>query len=127
MNQTKILKYFLFVLLLFAIDCGKSQVQEISVDELSNQMETNDSLIIIDVRTDAELVGPLGKIDSVIHIPIDELEKRIQELDNFREFKIAVICRTGRRSEKGTILLNEYGFDAKNVVGGMIKFREKGY
>ena len=129
MKQINILKYLLIVLLLFTFDCTDSQVkedQEISVEELTVQMNTNDSLLILDVPTEAELVGPLGQIDGVVNIPIDELEERINELNEYKEYEMAVIGRTGRRSGTGTNILNEYGFNAKNVVGGMSAYREKG-
>ena len=130
MRQINILKYLLIVLLLFTFDCTDSQVkedQEISVEELTIRMNSNDSLLILDVRTEAELVGPLGQIDGVVNIPIDELEQRINELDKYKEYDIAVICRSGRRSERGTSILNENGFNAKNVVGGMQEYRKMGY
>jgi rhodanese-related sulfurtransferase len=130
MKQINILKYLLIVLLLFTFDCTDSQVKEvpeISVEELSVQMRSNDSLLILDVRTEAELAGPLGQIDGVFNIPIDELEERINELNEYKEYDIAVICRSGRRSERGTNILNENGFNAKNVVGGMQEYRKMGY
>jgi rhodanese-related sulfurtransferase len=63
----------------------------------------------------------------VFNIPIDELEERINELNEYKEYDIAVICRSGRRSERGTNILNENGFNAKNVVGGMQEYRKMGY
>jgi rhodanese-related sulfurtransferase len=127
MKQINLLKYLLLVLVLFTLDCTDSQVQEISVEELAVQMNTNDSLLILDVRTEAELAGPLGQIEGVVNIPIDELEERINELNEYKEYDIAVICRSGRRSERGTKILNQNGFNSKNVVGGMQEYRKKGY
>ncbi|MBI1938937.1 MAG: rhodanese-like domain-containing protein [Ignavibacteriales bacterium] len=116
---------FLIFLLLFLICSNNIAAQEISVKKLSKEIKNNKSLVILDVRTSAELIGPLGKIDGAIHIPIDELEKRIHELDKYKRMDIAVICRSGKRSVFGTKILNSYGFKEKNVVGGMVEFREK--
>jgi len=130
MKQINILKYLILLLVLFTLGCTDSQVkdnQKISAEELTVQMNTNDSLLILDVRTEAELVGSLGQIEGVVNIPIDELEERIKELNEYKGYDIAVICRSGRRSAKGTNILNENGFNAKNVVGGMSAYREKGY
>jgi len=127
MKQINLLKYLLLVLVLFTLDCTDSQVQEISVEELAVQMNTNDSLLILDVRTEAELAGSLGQIEGVVNIPIDKLEERIKELDAYKEYEIAVICRSGRRSERGTKILYQGGFNAKNVVGGMQEYRKMGY
>lgn len=105
--------------------CKKLSQQEISVNELKQEIKNSQPLVIIDVRTPAELDGPLGKIDGVINIPIDELEKRIHELDKFKNSEFAVICKSGKRSAVGTALLNKNGFHARNVIGGMLSFREK--
>ncbi|MDR3666679.1 MAG: rhodanese-like domain-containing protein [Ignavibacteriaceae bacterium] len=124
MNKLKIMP-FLVLILLFNFISGTCNAQSMSVKELSKQMKNNKSLVILDVRTDEELVGPLGKIDNVVHIPIDELEKRIHELDQYRKNDIAVICKTGVRSDRGAKILRKYGFKAKNISGGMVAYREK--
>lgn len=86
-------------------------------------MKLDSSLVILDVRNPFELEQYLGHIDGVINIPVQELEKRIGELEEYKDKEIAVICRSGRRSLSATNLLIEYGFNAKNVEGGMLKYR----
>ena len=88
-------------------------------------MKINSSLIILDVRTTEERIGPLGKIASSINIPIEELEGRINELSKYKTNEIAVICKTGVRSARGTKILIKNGFHAVNVKGGMTEFRKK--
>jgi rhodanese-related sulfurtransferase len=95
-----------------------------TVHELKKLMNDDSTLVILDVRTPAELTGPLGKIDNVINIPIQELQSRIGELNKYKDKQIAVICRSGNRSNTGTRLLREKGFDAKNVLGGMIQYQK---
>lgn len=96
----------------------------ITVTEFKKQIAENPDLIILDVRKQEELSGPLGKIDGVINIPVQELEKRINELDQYKDKEIAVICKTGRRSLTGTEILLKHGFTkAKNVEGGMTAYR----
>jgi len=96
-----------------------------TVQDLKKLMKDDSTLVILDVRTPAELVGPLGKIDNVINIPIQELESRIGELKKYKDKEIAVICRSGNRSNIGTKILRENGFNAKNVLGGIIEFRNQ--
>ena len=96
----------------------------ITVQDLKQIMKQDSSLVILDVRTPPELVGPLGKIDNVINIPIQQLESRIDELEKYKDQEIAVICRSGNRSNTGTKILREKGFNAKNVLGGMIEYRK---
>ena len=96
----------------------------ITVKDLKKLMKDDSTLVILDVRTPAELVGSLGKIDNVINIPIQELESRIGELKKYKDKEIAVICRSGNRSNTGTKILRENGYKAKNVLGGMIEYRK---
>lgn len=96
----------------------------ITVQDLKKLMNDDSTLVILDVRTPAELAGSLGKIDSVINIPIQELAGRMNELEKYKDKQIVVICRSGNRSNTGTRILRENGYKAKNVLGGMIEYRK---
>ncbi|MBX2975558.1 MAG: rhodanese-like domain-containing protein [Ignavibacteriaceae bacterium] len=124
------MKKGLVVLIMFSIFniFSKAQVnpeKELSIDDFIKEMKNNKSLVIVDVRTPEELVGPLGKIDGVINIPVQEITTRFNELSKYKDKEIAVICRTGNRSTFGTDFLISKGYKAKNVLGGMVKYRQK--
>lgn len=104
---------------------SSSDVPTISVDEFINNIEKDSSVIILDVRTPAELSGPLGKIDKAINIPIQELPERINELKPYKEKLIYVICRTQNRSYASSQFLNKNGFNTVCVIGGMTEFHNK--
>ncbi len=104
---------------------AQSSDSTMDVSELKERMKSDTSLIVLDVRTPEELVGPLGHLNGVINIPVQELEKRVGELDNYKNKEIAVICRTGNRSHYATLYLNQRGFKAKNVLGGMVEYRKE--
>lgn len=107
--------------------CTCAQVNKensISVEELRNEMDLNEDLIVLDVRNPSELKGPLGQIEGVVNIPVQDLESRLNELEGYKENEIAVICRSGNRSVTATNLLLENGFTAKNVLGGMKAYRK---
>lgn len=119
---------FFFAVLIISnfVSCAQTVPPEnnITVSELKKQMKENPDLIILDVRTPEELSGPLGKIDGVINIPVQELEKRVEELNKYKDKEIAVICRTGHRSGIGTEILLKHGFTkVENVEGGMTAYR----
>lgn len=97
---------------------------EISIGELVEWIESDKEIVILDVRNSEELEGELGHIKGANNIPIDELEKRIAVLNDSKEKKIAVICRSGNRSRNGTEILVQNGFDAYNVKGGMRAYRK---
>jgi rhodanese-related sulfurtransferase len=52
-------------------------------------------------------------------IPLDELEKRLGELEKNKEF--AVHCHSGLRSYKASLKLKHHGFPrVQNVDGGLL-------
>ena len=96
----------------------------ITVDQLREMMRDDSNMVLLDVRNPYELEDKsLGHIDGVLNIPLPELEKRLGELDEFKDKDIAVICRSGRRSGTATDLLVKNGFNAVNVLGGMVQYR----
>lgn len=119
-----LMSFSIFSFINFTGCAQQDTASTMSIKELKQLINRDSSLVILDVRTAAELSGSLGKIDGVINIPIQELQSRIGELDKYKDKKIAVICRSGNRSNTGTRLLREKGFDAKNVLGGMIEYRK---
>lgn len=93
----------------------------ITISEVRERM-VNAKPIILDVRTPQEYVGPLGHVEGSILIPLQELEMRLEELNQYKSEEIIVICRSGNRSGKATALLRNKGFNALNMLGGMLKW-----
>jgi len=94
-----------------------------SVAELKEKLQSDSTLVLLDVRTPAELESSLGKIDGVMNISLHELEVRLNELEAYKDYQIAVICKIGIRSARATEILTKNGFNAKNVLGGMTEYR----
>ncbi|MEE9430168.1 MAG: rhodanese-like domain-containing protein [Melioribacteraceae bacterium] len=117
----------IFVLTTLTVSCqskveDKGNVKDnfnMTVEELVIAMDSDTSLVILDVRTPPELVGEHGQIEGVINIPVQVIEKRVSELEKYKHQNIAVICRSGNRSVFGTKVLQKNGYKAKNVMGGM--------
>ncbi len=97
---------------------------EMTISELKKDMKENSNLIILDVRTPGELASPLGHIEGVINIPLQELDSRMNELQQYKDKDIAVICRTGNRSGTAAKMLRTTGYKAKNVLGGMVEYNK---
>jgi rhodanese-related sulfurtransferase len=79
--------------------------------------ERKDEIQIVDVREPYEWEA--GRIEGAIHIPLNDLMggKGIDQLD--ADKPVAVICRSGNRSELAHLMLRSKGFDAYNVRDGM--------
>lgn len=73
---------------------------------------------ILDVRTDPEF--DVRSIPNALHIPIDELRDRLDEVP---EGEIIVHCRVGQRGHIATQLLRQHGKDARNLDGGCLTWR----
>jgi len=59
-----------------------------------------------------------GRIDQAVHLPLNAIMAGAgADLDP--STPVAVICRTGNRSELATMMLQARGFEAYNVEGGM--------
>jgi rhodanese-related sulfurtransferase len=74
--------------------------------------------LLLDVRRPDERAR--GFIPGSIHIPLDELRQRLNELP--RDRKIVVHCQSGQRSYNATRILSQNGFNAANLSGGYRTF-----
>ena len=124
--MNKVLNIFsgLFLIVTSLACAQQNQSSSITMKEFKERLANDKNLVILDVRTPEELKGPLGKIDNVINIPIQNLEQRINELKSYKEKEIIVICRTQNRSAVAVNILQSNGYKAKNVLGGMMEFRK---
>ena len=77
----------------------------------------NSEYYFLDVRTMREHAD--GAIPNTDCIPLQEIGQRLSELNDHKNKKIIVYCRSGNRSGKATKILKENGFDAVNLIGGM--------
>ena len=112
----------LFFVLTFSMNFCSKKVDVISMNEFQDKILDNKT-VVLDVRTEEEYYGPLGHINGSILIPINELEHRLSELNDFKENTIYVVCRSGNRSGFGKDILNENNFTAVNVDGGMLDWK----
>ena len=71
---------------------------------------------LLDVRQPAELV--LESVPGAVNIPLPQLRARLGELPRDRE--ILVICRSAQRAYYATRILQQNGFKARTISGGML-------
>lgn len=92
----------------------KPNTLEISPPEAQSALGAG-SAILIDVREKSEWAQ--GHTPQTRHIPLQTLPRRIDELP--RDRTVLVICRSGNRSLSAARYLQEQGFEARSVAGGI--------
>jgi uncharacterized membrane protein YdjX (TVP38/TMEM64 family)/rhodanese-related sulfurtransferase len=98
----------------------------IDIAELKKRIDDS-STLVLDVRTAGDFIGEQGHIDCAVNIAVEELKERMNELSEYIERPIAIVCRTDKRSARAALLLAENGFHDVHVVrGGMTKWIEAG-
>jgi uncharacterized membrane protein YdjX (TVP38/TMEM64 family) len=99
----------------------------IDIPEFRRRLDSEKNLLVLDVRTAEDFIGEQGHIEAAVNIPVEELQQRMDEVGNYLELPVAIICRTDKKSAKAALLLTEAGFaDVHIVRGGMTKWIEAG-
>lgn len=87
--------------------------ESLEVRQAAARMEQG--ALLLDVREPEEWRE--GHAPDAVHIPLDELEGRRDELPADRP--ILTVCRSGARSAKAAAALRAAGHEVANVGGGM--------
>jgi len=96
-------------------------VPEIQVEELKRRLDAKEDLFVLDVREPHEY--QICNIGGHL-IPLNDLPKRVNELDSSRE--IVVHCKMGGRSAKAVEFLRQAGFaKVHNLAGGINAWSER--
>lgn len=98
------------------------------VQSLKQKMDAVEDVLLLDVRNAADFTGEQGHIEGAVLIPVEELEQRLSEIENFQEKTVMTICRTDRRSAKAAQILTKNGFSDVHVIrNGMTEWNKTGY
>ena len=88
-------------------------VRQFHWDEV-DALPRDGSVTLLDTRTAEEYQS--GHIEGTIHIPVDELRERMNELETGK--LVYVICQSGLRSYIACRILEQNGFACRNLAGG---------
>ena len=88
--------------------------------EASEKMRNSKGVVLLDVRTIKE--RKTQSIKKSIHIPLAEINSRVDELNKFRKHEIICYCRAGNRSLSAASKLKKIGFDSANLKGGIVQW-----
>ena len=109
-NTLTLLTLFLFSSNLYAIDL-------LTVKQLKEELDqTNQSLILLDVRTREEFNS--GRIKNSINIPHDLLLSDISLVADYKSEKVVVYCRSGKRAKLVLNRLSDEGFSTLIDIDG---------
>lgn len=96
----------------------------ISVTEATMLLNREDA-VVVDVRETNEWSA--GHITNARHISLAQLDKRLSEIDKFKERPVIVCCASGNRSSSACGTLRKAGFQrVYNLAGGIGAWTDAG-
>jgi sulfur-carrier protein adenylyltransferase/sulfurtransferase len=96
-------------------------IPEIQVEDLKRRLDAGEDIFVLDVREQHEY--QICNIGGHL-IPLNELPKRMNELDSSRE--IVAHCKMGGRSAKAVQFLRQAGFQkVSNLKGGIMAWADR--
>lgn len=117
--------FYLFIAIAVILFIRKSLVtrslKQYSAPEVKNRLSSRSGdFVMLDVRTKAERAE--RHIKGSMHIPLNELYTRINELSRVKDKEIICYCRSGNRSSTAAMILKKKGFRSANMKGGMLSW-----
>ncbi|HEY5806344.1 MAG TPA: rhodanese-like domain-containing protein [Povalibacter sp.] len=91
-------------------------IPEITPAEFIARRDRGEILTLLDVREGWELA--VASVPGIVHIPMGDVAERVGEID--RNTEVVVLCRSGRRSLEVARFLQQKGFNAVNLAGGIL-------
>ena len=106
------------------VEASTIQFTTVSPESICAYITSHPDAVLLDVRTAKEYKGAAepdyGTLKNAINIPIQELEKRLEELQAYKDREIIVFCSHSHRSPQAAYLLTQNGFtNVTNMAGGM--------
>lgn len=99
----------------------------VTAENLAAALAENSDLILIDVRTQAE-IDENGYIDGAVMIPLEEMIAKKADWPADKNAPIAVYCGSGHRSTIAMTILWTYGYqDVLSMKGGFAAWKDAGY
>ena len=96
---------------------------DITVQELKERIDAGTAPIMIDVRNPHE--WDQQHLEGVEKISLPSLPAKINDLADWKDKEVVMICRSGGRSGQATQFLAQQGFsNVRNLTGGMLAWRD---
>jgi adenylyltransferase/sulfurtransferase len=101
--------------------CDTPMSNDMTVEELKEWRETKRPHLLLDVREPSEVA--ICRIEGSMTVPLGQLAAELDALP--ADQPIVVHCKMGGRSARATAMLRAKGFDAHNLGGGILAWRER--
>ncbi|MEG1141793.1 MAG: rhodanese-like domain-containing protein [Clostridia bacterium] len=96
--------------------------KNINTNELKQLLENDSDIVLLDIRTKEEYEE--DNIEKSINIPLQNLLYDMYDIEEYKDRKVIVYCRSGHRSITACNLLYISGFkDLYNLEKGIINYR----
>ena len=96
----------------------------ITAQEAETMIASDPTAVVLDVRTPQEYRGATGHIPKAIMMPLDELPKRLPELEGYKRRTLIVYTDTGTRGRQASEILMANGHRPYNIDSGITKWNE---
>jgi rhodanese-related sulfurtransferase len=105
---------------------ARQQAESISVADLAALIENKDSILIVDIRTEAEYNA--GHLRNSLWIPRGKIEFMASSKLPSRDDNIVVYCKRDGRSSLCALTLKQIGYkNAKYLTGGFAEWVDAGH
>jgi membrane protein DedA with SNARE-associated domain len=104
------------------------RMARITVEELHQKLEAGESLMILDLRSNAELEQDQLLIQGALHMTMDEVERRQQEIPRDRDIILYCSCPNEVSSARVALRLQRKGISrVRPLLGGIDAWRGRNY
>jgi membrane protein DedA with SNARE-associated domain len=104
------------------------KMARITVDELHQKQEAGESPVILDLRSSIELEQDPSLISGALHMTMDEMQLRHQEIPRDRDIVLYCSCPNEVTSARVALQLHQKGIlRVRPLLGGIEAWRERKY
>jgi len=96
----------------------KAVVQDITPEDAKKRLDSDEAIILVDVRTKEEFDG--GHIEDAVLLPVDQLQNNAAEVLPDLDAVYFVYCRSGSRSGAATAMMVDLGYQNVFDLGGIM-------
>jgi sulfur-carrier protein adenylyltransferase/sulfurtransferase len=104
----------------------KSEIKEVTPEDVDERLRRGDEFLILDVREDEEVEH--GILPGARHVTRGHLESRVEDVLTDKDAEVVVYCAGGVRSAFATKTLEELGYsNVSSMSGGFTRWKDLGF